>query len=453
MRRISLLLVLLAATALSGAADANRVPAIHARGLAVSTAQLRPLYGIVGPAGNLDRIDPRTLRPLAGRRVPLAGHATGWSFSPDHARIVLAATVSTAELRFVDLRRMRLLGDVEVAPAGTVFATTWAGPNRVLAVVLTPGCCGLGDTAVVAIDARSRHLLWRRDLGGSLQAGTTFRHSLVLVLGPPGRHLGPSKLALVRPNGRVHQTSLDRIQSGNRAQGRGPARFIVHEWNPGLAVDPAGARAFIVQSAAPIAEVDLHTLNVRYHSLSQPVSLLGRLHDWLEPKAEAKAEEGPTRQALWLGNGLLALTGNDGHATIAGAGDQEWATAAGLKLIDTRTWSIHTLDRSSSRATIVAGTLLASGLTWDSRTQRFHGAGLTDYSLNGNRRYHLYADEPVEALYGDGPVEFGSRVLVGGAAGSSLFRHRALLDLRTGREVRRIRFDVRPLTDDQPFWY
>ena len=272
--------------------------------------------------------------------------------------------------------------------------------------------------------------------------------------GRAGRHLGPSRLALAGPEGRVRYANLDRIQSGNRAEGgREPARFIVHEWNPGLAVDPQGVRAFVVQSAAPIAEVDLRTLSVRYHSLSQPISLLGRLHDWLEPKAEAKAQEGPTRQALWLGNGLLAVTGNDGHATIAGAGEQEWATAAGLKLIDTRSWSIRTLDRSSTRATIVAGTLLASGLIWDSRTQRFQGAGLTGYSLDGTRRYHLYGDEPVEALYGDGPVEFGSRVLVGGAAGSSLFRHGALLDLRTGREVRRIRFDVRPLTGDQPFWY
>lgn len=131
-------------------ADANRGPAAaNTRGLSVrTTSQLHPLYGIVGPApAGIVRIDLRTLRPTGGRRLPLAGHGTGWSFSPDRSRIVLGATVSQAELRFVDLRRMRVLGDVEIAREGSVFATAWAGPSRVLAVVLTPGCCGLGDTS------------------------------------------------------------------------------------------------------------------------------------------------------------------------------------------------------------------------------------------------------------------------------------------------------------------
>ena len=128
-------------------------------------------------------------------------------------------------------------------------------------------------------------------------------------------------------------------------------------------------------------------------------------------------------------------------------------TPAGLKLIDTRTWSIRTLDSHVTNAVLAGDALVGSGWLWDSRSQTFSGSGLTVFNLDGSRRYHLYGNEPVEALYGDGPVAFGSRILVGGAAGSSLFDHAALLDLRTGREVRRVPLDVRPLVADQPFWY
>jgi hypothetical protein len=37
---------------------------------------------------------------------------------------------------------------------------------------------------------------------------------------------------------------------------------------------------------------------VRYHQLAESISFLGRLRDWLEPKAEAKAMQGPERRAV-----------------------------------------------------------------------------------------------------------------------------------------------------------
>lgn len=433
-------------------ANANRVPAANTQGLTVRASRktAQPLYGIVGPApAGIARIDPTSLRPLPGRRVPLAGHSFGWSFSPDHSRIALGSDTPRAELRLIDLRRMRVLGDVKLAPRGSVFATTWAGPRRLLAVVLNPGCCGLGDTTVAGVDATGRRVLWRRTLGGSLQGGARFRHSLVLLLGPRGRSLGPSRLAIVNAEGRVRSAPLREIQSGSQASGGSdPSSLLVRSWNPGLAVDPVGARAFVVQAGSPIAEVDLRTLQIRYHRLAQPISLLGRLHNWLEPKAEAKAEEGPTRQALWLGHGMLAVTGSDGHAASGPNGGQEWGTPAGLKLIDTRRWSERTLDPKATSATLAASTLLASSLTWDSRTQLYRGDGLTGYTLNGSRRYHRYGNQPISGIQ-----PLGRNVIVGGSAGSSLFRRGALLDARDGRQLRRVAFDITLLVGDQPFWY
>ena len=252
------------------------------------------LYGFAGPPPRLYAVDPRTLRPRRDRSAPLAGHAFGWSFSPDRGRLAAGSDV-TAELRLYDLERLRVLGDVELVKPGVhglVYASTWASRSRVLAAVVTPGCCGLGDTLVSAVDADSRRVVWRRDLAGSLQAGAGYRGSFVLVLGPKWS-IGPSRLVLVDPDGRLRTLRLEQIRSGWQRSGGGSG-FVSHEWNPGLALDSVSGRAFVVQAGAPVAEVDLRRLSVRYQRLSEPISLLGWLHDWLEPGAEAKAMAGPS---------------------------------------------------------------------------------------------------------------------------------------------------------------
>jgi len=397
------------------------------------------------------RVNPAELRALPGLRLRLAGHTFGWSFSPDRSKLALGSDGSS-EVRVIDLRRWRVLGDIEVklAPRGSVIASAWAGANRLLAVIVSPGCCGLGDTTVAGIDARRTRVLWQRRLSGSLQAGARFRRSLALVLGPRGRSVGPSRLVLVRPDGRTRSALLTQIRSGLHSSAtQNRSRLVTEIWNPGLAVDPSGARAFVVQAGAPIAEVDLRTLRVRYHTLSQSISLLGRLRDWLEPKAAAKAEDGPTRKTLWLGHGLLAVTGFDSHAGVNSRGRQfESQTPAGLKLIDTRRWSVRTLDSRTTDAALTSGTLLGWSLLWDSRTSKLTGNGLTGYQPDGSRRFHLYGNDAIS-----GVEALGSRVLVGGAAGSRLFRRGALLDARSGRQLGRLTFDFQLLAGDQPFWY
>src|SRR5215216_2892019 len=121
----------------------------------------RPLYGVTWQGWlGLVRIDPDTLRPLSGRRVRLAGEPLGWSFAPDRSRVVLSSAAQGAKLRLIDLRSMRALGDVEVTRRGSAVATAWAGPRRVLAVVVTPGCCGAGETIVAGVEARRRRVVW-----------------------------------------------------------------------------------------------------------------------------------------------------------------------------------------------------------------------------------------------------------------------------------------------------
>jgi hypothetical protein len=417
---------------------------------AAPTAPASPaLYGFAGPPPRLYAVDRRSLRPRRNRSARVAGHVFGWSFSPDRSRFAAGSDVS-AELRLYDLERLRVLGDVAlVKPSvhGLVYASTWAGRSRVLAAVVSPGCCGLGDTVVGAVDVDSRRVVWRRDLAGSLQAGAGYRGGFVVVLGPKWS-IGPSRLVLVRPNGRLRTLRLEQIRSGWQRSGGGD-RFVSHQWNPGLALDSASGRAFVVQAGAPVAEVNLRRMSVRYHGLAEPISLLGRLHDWLEPKAEAKATEGPDRRAVWLGDGRLAVTGVDYQASVDSHGNQqELDKPAGLKLIDTRNWSVRTLDHTTTSLTFSGGVLFAFGTSWDSRTSKIGGSGLTAYDASGGKLYHRYGDQPINGVQA---VPRG--VLVGGSQGSAVFHHQDLLDPRSGRLLGHAHVNVELLSDDQPFWF
>ncbi len=88
---------------------------------------------------------------------------------------------------------------------------------------------------------------------------------------------------------------------------------------------------------------------------------------------------------------------------------------------------------------LVSGTLLASTFL-DTRRS---GSGLTGYSLEGRRKFHLFGNDPI---WGAQPL--GSNALVGGRRGS------ALIDARTGRQLRRYRrFTISLLSGDAPVYY
>jgi hypothetical protein len=371
------------------------------------------VYGAVwqGSLG-LVRLDPVGLRPLAGRRVPLSGEPLGWSFAPDRSRMILSTTARGARLRLIDLRAMRVLGDIVVARRGSGIATAWVGPRRVLAVMVTPGCCGAGDTIVAAIDIARRRVLWRQRLGGSLQAGERLDGSLLLVLGPRGRSVGPSRLVEVGAHGPLRSVALPVIVSGTQSIGT-----VTNSWEPGLAVDRAGGRAFVVQAGAPVAEVDLPTFAVRWQAL--------------EPAARpADTVTGATRDALWMGRGTLAITGSDRRATRGhgAAGRAARELPAGLTLVDTRRWSARTIDARATDAALVSDTLLASSFLFDARTQTTTGSGLSGYSVDGRRRFHRYGKQPIT-----GVEPLGRGALVGGRTAITL------IDARTARQLRRYR--------------
>jgi hypothetical protein len=325
-------------------------------------------------SAELLRLDRRTLKPVRGRRVGLGENAGGWALSPDGTRLAIGSDRALG-LRIVDLRRMRKIADIQTRN-GLILVAAWLTPNRIV---------GVEETGLFVVDPLQRRLLRSESLGGYPIGAARVGTALVLLLSPVDE-LGAARLALVDADGNVRSVVLDRILAGSRIPTEEPEGPVGEAWRPGLAVDAVGGRAFVVGGRAPIAEVDLATLDVRYHDLTRPASLLGRLRNWLEPEAQAKGPvAGSWRTALWLGDDKLAFTGEDGRAVGGGKVD---VTAAGLTLVNTSSWSAETLQERANGIAFAAGTLMATRQGFEVG----RGIGLLGFDRDGSRRFHLLGD-------------------------------------------------------------
>jgi hypothetical protein len=167
---------------------------------------------------------------------------------------------------------------------------------------------------------------------------------------------------------------------------------------PALAVDSHGRRAYVLSSRPYVLEVDLRRRNVSGHRLVARPSLVDRLRELLEPSAEAYARVGPVRDAAWLGPARIALSGYDGDAVWRlDAGVEGERRPAGLHVIDTRDWSIRTLDESAAGFVAAAGLLLTGGPG---------GRGLTAYTPDGDERFHVLDGRHVEIVASTGSLAY-----------------------------------------------
>lgn len=242
-----------------------------------------PLVGITWGAnitaslqgGDLVRVDPRSYRPLPGPRIDLGIHGYSWTFSPDRSQLAIGGFASG--LRFVDLERFETVGDLrENRRGGLVVGIAWPKPRRLLAVVQEPWGAGLVSLAVV--DPVERRVLEWRTL--SLSAGAVravpSRSGLALLLAPlakSGREtVGPARLVFIDARGKARSVVLKQVLMGQEPVPGGRWGTVLRLWQPGLVLDPAGRRVFVVSGGAPVAEVDLRTMRVAYHELREPIS-------------------------------------------------------------------------------------------------------------------------------------------------------------------------------------
>ena len=347
----------------------------------------------------LRRFSRASLVP-SSHAVKLGHNGGAWSFSPDESLVALAGA-APLEIRIVDVGRMRL---DKVLPLPRDFARppkepavtslAWPTERRILVLVEW----GAWSHALVVIDPFERRIVSRETIEGTFVALARTQEGLALLLAPIGR-IGPARLLLLDSAGDQRSIALADVPAG--LETIDPQRSVQRLAIPALAVDPAGARALVVPAVGPVAEVDLASGRVGYHDVHEPVSLLGRLRNWLEPAAEAKTAEGAERQAVWVGEHRVAVSGQDTHPTANG----EQTTPAGLALIDVRRWTKRILDEHASQVSYSAGTLLAYGTTWTDATHE-KGMGLSGYGLDGQERFHLFENEPIYFVQTAGPYAY-----------------------------------------------
>jgi hypothetical protein len=354
---------------LAVAVSAAAAPAEPVGAASPASQRLGVLVAPGGAGAVLTHLAPMSLRPR-GRRVAVGEYHRAWSFSPDGSQVALATSMPGAGgrigIRIVDVARMRAHKDVATGIAAEALA--WLAPDRLVAV--------LQSGEVVVVDPTSGEIVRR----WSMSTGARFYfpksaatpEMLVALLVGTGK-LRPARLVVVDRDGRLRSTRLGRIRVGERRA----ANDLVVPQSAGLALDPAGDRAFVAGTGARLATVDLDTMRVRYHRLRNPA----------KTRTRGGAIVSSDRRALWLGHGRLAVTGHD---YVSGSGRRVETSPSGVHMVDTRRWTSHTIAKRASAARIAAGRLLVYA------PRHTPGAGLGIYSRDGRRLHQLFGNRALD---------------------------------------------------------
>ncbi len=253
----------------------------------------------------------------------------------------------------------------------------WVAPRTVIAVY--------DDTFVVGIDPVSLHALWRKSLP-TIPSDDLVRSAsgLVFIFPPLDGSVGPTTLTTLNQNGRMRSVVLTKVQTGAQEDASGSSNLTGSQGS--LTVDPASNTAYVYAVGDPVAQVDLGSLTVGYHTL---------------PKRTLASTQygitGPEPLIVWLGSGLIAITGRSGSTATDSQGIQHPVeTPAGLSILNTGTWTTRSVDQTSSAVIQTGGLLLAySQLFGYSGRITFTGDGLSAYGLDGTSKYHLFGQDPI----------------------------------------------------------
>jgi hypothetical protein len=315
--------------------------------------------------GELVRMDSLTLKPF-GPSLDLSGNATT-AYSPDYRRLALGYP-EPAKLEFVDVERMTSLATLDLGVDGWINYLSWE-LGYLFAVV------DGADRAVVTIDPVGGRVLARHRIEGAILDVKRGADQQVVVLVAPSEGIGQLRLAVVGGKG-MTTTPIPGFVGGWESEQKDD-QVRTRQRVPALVVDEVGQRALVVSGRA-VAEISLNDLAIEQHTLSEPVSLLGRLRDWLEPTAHAKLVDGPWRNGTWIGDGLLAISGEDYSSE---GGRHHHADPAGISIVDTRDWSVRTIDDDSVSVVATEHAIVGHG--------GYEFGGVTGYDKGGEKRFEL----------------------------------------------------------------
>ena len=357
------------------------------------------VWNLAGPGPVLARLDPATLEPTEPR-VAVGRSVSTWSYDPTRRWLALS---SGPTLRVIDSDSLRIVGQVRLQQKWTrVSFLSWLYPDRFVGVYARPHGAGLAW-----VDPVHHRVLQHREFDAMPWRVASGGGTAVALLPLPKTAIGGARLAVIRRDGRVSTVAVPRIQIGWQQADRRD-RGIFRRISPGLAVTAAGERAYVVGGAGVVAEIDLGSLAVSYHSPQSRRSLPSRIGSWLVPAAKAKGLEGPNVRAQWLGNGIIAVAGRRSYLLRRGQVDEP----VGLRLIDTRTWTQRTLEQRASGFALAGGLLLAFGFRseWNSRDNTLSGMGLSAYGPDGTERFAVLPDVPLWSVQVGQHRAYGSRV-------------------------------------------
>lgn len=421
MRRIGIVFVVsLVAAGLGGSTGPS---AAVAKAPPHATAVLAITAGNATP--RLAWLEPTTLRPLARRSVLLPYGAWGAVIAPGGRTVALGGGGPDG-VRIVDVRRMKLTGRIARRTSDRLLTPlSWPEPRRLLALDQPRQAAG-SVAQLLVLDPVARRVISRTTLRSSTEHWVAWARAGKRLVALVARSPGLSRLVSYGPGGGVLRTTDLGIPAGTFPVAGDPDEH--HRLaQPGLAVDTEGGRAFVVD-AGRIAVVDLDTFEVSYASLAESRSAVSRVLAWLEPAAHAKLLSGFSRQATWLGGGLLAVSGRTYEETRV--------VPTGLQLVNTATGTARTIEPLASAHTFSHGLLLAYGSRHDLQTNVATGMGVSAFDANGTRLWSILGDEPVglvEAAGGYGYVPTPAEAFPQGIR---------VIDLETGVVLRTVRGDM-----------
>jgi hypothetical protein len=323
-----------------------------------------PVLGFDYGSKRISWYDPSSLAAVKGSSLAWGAQLCGWSFSPDRHRLALSDCNGT--LRFVALPSLKSLGKVRASSrVWDAASLAWVTPTRLLAVNRAAGSVA----TLLVVDTAAKRVIRRVDLGGVVAARAIAGDRLVLLV-VPFDSFGPARVIVADADGALSSATIDGISAGSHWSSTADGQPTGETRIPGFAVDPAGT-AIVVGADPRVAAVDLATMRVTYHGPTRSL---------------AKALNGTTRSAAWLGDGKLAVSGIDYATTGSGTDLKVTMTPFGLHLLDTSSWTYRTLD-PAVRGVVADGSRVVASTA--SQTSVYSTTGAHLYDVAGTDRSWL----------------------------------------------------------------
>jgi hypothetical protein len=228
---------------------------------------------------------------------------------------------------------------------------------------------------LLIVDPVSRTIVVRKPLPEGNSSVVTLPNGIA-YLAWPYNGIFPARVIVAGLDGSTRSVTVGRISAGiHWRRVRGVQVGDISQ--PGLTADAAGTTAYLVGAGNLIAEIDLTSLAVTYHSL---VTVSTRSLARVE-----KALNGPTRFARWLGDGQIAVSGTDTKTTVRrDKSVKETWTPVGVAVVDTHTWHSRMIDPAAGWFVAGDKVLMVSSMH-----------AVKAYELDGTVRFSTVIDDNV----------------------------------------------------------